>query len=70
MMKRLPTTLALSALPALFLWTLAVVPLWSMLGYGGRTLWHEMFTDAYYQHRLLWTVVQAACTTVHSRRCW
>ena len=32
MMKRLPTTLALSALPALFLWTLAIVPLWSMLG--------------------------------------
>ena len=64
MMKRLPTTLALSALPALFLWTLAVVPLWSMLGYGGRTLWHEIFTDAYYQHRLLWTVVQAACTVV------
>ena len=64
MMKRLPTTLALSALPALFLWVLVIVPLWSMLGYGEQPLWREIFTDAYYQHRLLWTVVQAACTVV------
>jgi len=64
MMKRLPTTLALSALPALFLWVLVIVPLWSMLGYGEQPLWREIFTDAYYQHRLLWTVVQATCTVV------
>ena len=50
MMKRLPTTLALSALPALFLWMLVIVPLWSMLGYGEQPLWREIFTDAYYQH--------------------
>lgn len=64
LLKKSALTLALAALPMLFLAALTLVPLWQMLNYGGNTLWHEMLDDDYYRHRIIWTIVQAACTVV------
>lgn len=48
-----------------FLGATIVVPLWAMLTYQDHApLWLEMLTDDFYRHRLIWTICQAACTSV------
>ncbi|EET44219.1 ABC transporter, permease protein [Neisseria sicca ATCC 29256] len=58
-----PATVLLALLPLGFLAVMVVAPLVAMAAYDGSA-WSLVVTDDYMQHRLVWTVVQAAGTCV------
>ena len=58
-----PTTVLLALLPLGFLAVMVVAPLVAMAAYDGSA-WSLVLADDYMQHRLVWTVVQAAVTCV------
>ena len=58
-----PVTVLLALLPLGFLAVMVVAPLVAMAAYDGSA-WSLVLADDYMQHRLVWTVVQAAVTCV------
>ena len=58
-----PATVLLALLPLGFLAVMVVAPLVAMAAYDGSA-WSLVLADDYMQHRLVWTVVQAAVTCV------
>ena len=55
----------LGLIPIGFLLITVVVPLWAMLQYDDSApLWREILSDDYYRNRLIWTIFQAACTSI------
>lgn len=58
-------TFIISLIPIGFLLITVVVPLWAMLQYDDSApLWREILSDDYYRNRLIWTIFQAACTSI------
>ncbi len=57
----------IALIPMAFLGLMIVAPLNAMLRYDGSALlWREMLVDEFYRRRLIWTVFQAACTSILS----
>lgn len=64
-MRRHLSTLAICFIPLTFLAITIIAPLHAMLRYDDTSpLWREILSDPYYQHRLGWTIFQAAFTSV------
>lgn len=64
-MRRHLISLLISFIPIGFLIIMVVVPMMAMLQYDDNVpRWREILSDDYYRYRLLWTVVQAACSSV------
>ena len=61
--RSFPATVLLALLPLGFLAVMVVAPLVAMAAYDGSA-WSLVLADDYMQHRLVWTVVQAAVTCV------
>ena len=59
--RSFPATVLLALLPLGFLAVMVVAPLVAMAAYDGSA-WSLVLADDYMQHRLVWTVVQAAVT--------
>lgn len=49
----------------IFLGIMIAYPLYAMLQYQNHApLWHNILTNPYYQHRILWTITQAIITAI------